>query len=128
MRGGGNFSKRFYETLAMGRIPALVDTDCLLPFESTMTWKDHIVSAGQNELGKLPLAIVDHFTRHEAMGLERLKRGCRGLWEESLSFGGFHRRLVRQILSSDEAGDPCRINKDNSTIRPGKPAMESNRV
>lgn len=31
-RGAGNFSYRFYETLMMGRIPILIDTDCVLPF------------------------------------------------------------------------------------------------
>lgn len=31
VRGGGNFSVRLYETLAMGRIPVFVNTDCLLP-------------------------------------------------------------------------------------------------
>ena len=32
MRGGGNFSVRFYETLSLGRIPVFIDTDCLLPW------------------------------------------------------------------------------------------------
>ena len=32
-RGAGNFSYRFYETLMMGRIPILVNTDCVFPFE-----------------------------------------------------------------------------------------------
>ena len=34
-RGEGNFSYRFYETLMMGRIPLLVDTDCVFPFEDS---------------------------------------------------------------------------------------------
>ena len=32
-RGAGNFSYRFYETLMMGKIPVLVDTDCVFPIE-----------------------------------------------------------------------------------------------
>jgi hypothetical protein len=31
-RGGGNFSYRFYEILMMGRIPILINTDCVFPF------------------------------------------------------------------------------------------------
>jgi hypothetical protein len=30
-RGAGNFSYRLYECLMMGRIPVLIDTDCVLP-------------------------------------------------------------------------------------------------
>lgn len=34
-RGAGNFSIRFYETLAAGRIPVLLDTDIVLPAGAT---------------------------------------------------------------------------------------------
>ncbi len=40
-RGGGNFSVRFYETLAMGRIPILVNTDCRLPLPNLINWENH---------------------------------------------------------------------------------------
>jgi hypothetical protein len=42
MRGGGNFSVRFYETLCLGRIPIFIDTDCLLPFQDEIDYKAHI--------------------------------------------------------------------------------------
>ncbi|WP_258101013.1 glycosyltransferase family 47 protein [Marinoscillum pacificum] len=42
-RGRGNFSMRFYQTLAFGRIPVLVNTDMVLPFENEIPWKDLIV-------------------------------------------------------------------------------------
>jgi hypothetical protein len=43
LRGGGNFSVRFYETLAMGRIPVLIDTDIRLPLDTIIDWKKHCV-------------------------------------------------------------------------------------
>lgn len=43
LRGLGNFSVRFYETLAMGRIPVVVDTDIRLPFHESVNWKNHCV-------------------------------------------------------------------------------------
>lgn len=99
VRGGGNFSKRFYETLAMGRIPLLVDTDCLLPFEPELDWSQYIVRVPQEQLPSLPQAVAAHFTIPGQTGLQELKRACRRLWEEDLSFGGFHRYLVRRILA-----------------------------
>ena len=33
VRGFGNFSFRLGETLMMGRIPILIDTECILPFD-----------------------------------------------------------------------------------------------
>jgi len=37
-RGAGNFSMRFYQVLASGRIPVLTDSDLCLPFEHLIDW------------------------------------------------------------------------------------------
>jgi len=99
VRGGGNFSKRFYETLALGRIPVLVDTDCLLPFESVLNWDRYSVRVSQSELASLPDIVVRHFATHGPGGLAEIKQRCRKLWEEWLSFAGFHRQLAQLILN-----------------------------
>jgi hypothetical protein len=39
-RGAGNFSYRFYETLMMGRIPILINTDCVFPFWNEIKTKN----------------------------------------------------------------------------------------
>jgi len=39
-RGAGNFSYRLYETLSCGRIPVFIDTDCVLPCEDKIDWKN----------------------------------------------------------------------------------------
>jgi hypothetical protein len=36
LRGAGNFSVRFYETIVMGRIPLLIDIDIRLPIEGVI--------------------------------------------------------------------------------------------
>jgi hypothetical protein len=100
LRGGGNFSKRFYETLAMSRIPVLVDTDCLLPFESVFSWESHIVRVPDADLEQLPQRVADDFSGSGSAGLADRQRRCRKLWEDWLSFGGFHRQLARLILDS----------------------------
>jgi hypothetical protein len=42
-RGAGNWSARFYQVLYMGRIPIVVDTDLVMPFEDRINWRDIIV-------------------------------------------------------------------------------------
>ncbi len=39
-RGAGNFSYRLYETLSCGRIPIIVDTDCLYPCSDCINWSE----------------------------------------------------------------------------------------
>lgn len=40
VRGNGNFSFRFYEALSASRVPLFVDTDCSLPLEQIINYKD----------------------------------------------------------------------------------------
>jgi hypothetical protein len=42
-RGNGNWSARFYQVLHLGRIPIVVNTDLVLPFEDRINWRDIIV-------------------------------------------------------------------------------------
>ena len=49
MRGNGNFSIRFYETLSCGRVPVLVDTDCVFPFDDVLDYSEFCIIAENNE-------------------------------------------------------------------------------
>lgn len=49
VRGAGNFSVRFYETLAMGRIPFVIDTDFRLPLDQIIDWDAHCVMASEDQ-------------------------------------------------------------------------------
>ena len=43
-RGAGNFSFRLYETLSVGRIPIIVDTDTPLPCANVVDWNKFIIT------------------------------------------------------------------------------------
>lgn len=99
VRGAGNFSYRLYETLACGRIPVFVDTDCLLPYHSSIDWRQHCVWVDQSELGQLPLRVAQfHDSLTDRQFIELQKR-CREFWQKFLSpegyFRNFHRHLQR---------------------------------
>ncbi|WP_340203175.1 exostosin family protein [Ascidiimonas sp. W6] len=84
VRGGGNFSVRFYETLAMGRIPIFINTDCLLPFEDEIDWKKHVVWIESNELELLEEKIKTFHKEHTSQSFKALQKANRKLWEEKL--------------------------------------------
>ena len=48
-RGNGNFSMRFYQTLSAGRIPILLNTDIVLPFDNEIDWNDIIILGDTEE-------------------------------------------------------------------------------
>lgn len=74
LRGSGNFSVRFYETLMMGRIPVLIDTDVRLPYHTHIDWNKHCVRASpQNYLEKL-VAFHNQYSNEELLAIQERNR------------------------------------------------------
>lgn len=90
VRGTANYSQRFYETLALGRIPIFVNTDCILPYDEQINWREYCIWVEQRDLPQLPQIVVEF---HQALDQEKfqsLQSRCRRLWETRLSYAGFH--------------------------------------
>lgn len=92
-RGVGNFSCRFYEALCCGRIPVLVDTDNVLPFEFAIDWQRYIVRISPEDHGHIADRILAFHERLSEKEFIELQKGCRRLWKEWLSAPGFHSKF-----------------------------------
>jgi hypothetical protein len=92
-RGAGNFSYRLYETLSCGRIPVFIDTDCVLPLESLIDWKQYCVWVDEWDLSRIGDRVAGfHASLTPAEFVER-QRACRRLWETHLAPQGFFAHL-----------------------------------
>lgn len=88
-RGAGNFSYRFYEALSCGRIPVLVDTDCVLPYHDEIDWKTYCVWVDEKDVAMIGERVAQF---HDALSPQEfvdLQYRCRRLWERYLSPEGF---------------------------------------
>lgn len=94
VRGAGNFSIRFYEALAMGRIPVFINTDCALPFDNEMDWKKHVVWVAYNERHKVAEKVVDFHRALSEKDFIALQHANRKLWEERLTLKGFFKNFI----------------------------------
>ena len=99
MRGAGNYSFRFYEALCCGRIPVLVDTDCVLPFENQIDWQKYIIRVSQRQLGELGNRIVDFHQRLSVDDFQALQISCRELSLNWLSPAGYFLNMLRLLFS-----------------------------
>jgi len=93
VRGAGNFSVRLYETLAMGRVPVFVNTDCLLPLPEVIDWKKHMVWVEFNELSTVADKIVAFHAKHNQESFEKLQQSNRELWKNKLTLKGFFKSI-----------------------------------
>jgi len=97
VRGAGNFSYRLYETLSCGRVPVFVDTDCVLPFDFAVDWRDHCVWIDKSEIDSIPEVVTEFHLRLGESGLAEFQRHCRRFWEDYLSPFGFFANLHRHF-------------------------------
>ena len=82
LRGAGNFSVRFYESLASGRIPVLVDTDCHLPLEDCISWDKHICRVQEGE--DLIASMLEFHKGHNQDSFNKLQDSNRTLYQDYL--------------------------------------------
>lgn len=97
VRGAGNFSFRFHETLSLGRIPVFINTDCCLPFEEYINWKDYCVWVEEEELDQLESKILEFHERLNDQAFKEKQQACYQLWKDWLSPNGFYSNLYRYL-------------------------------
>ncbi|MCX8148585.1 exostosin domain-containing protein [Thermaurantimonas aggregans] len=100
VRGGGNFSVRLYETLAMGRIPIFVNTDCLLPLADEVDWKKHVVWVDKTDLSKIGDIVLEFHNQLSPDEFIDLQLKNRKLWEDRLRLGNFFKNFIHSNIKS----------------------------
>ncbi len=93
MRGNGNFSVRLYETLAVGRIPVLLDTDCLLPLNNKIDWKKHCVIIKKKDEELIPQKLIEFHNKISEKDFETLQIINRDLWVNYLTRHTFFKHI-----------------------------------
>lgn len=88
-RGVGNFSVRFYETLAVGRIPVLLNTDCRLPLPGVIDWEKHIMVLDVRSKESFQIQILKFHNTKTNEELKDIQKSNRLLWETHLKRDNF---------------------------------------
>ncbi|WP_439488460.1 hypothetical protein [Algoriphagus sp.] len=101
LRGFGNYSVRFYQTLAMGRIPILIDTDNMLPFENTIDYNYLIVRVPFSDRYNIDNYISAFLESKSPEDLIRIQESCRDLWLRSLTLEGIFYELSEELYRYD---------------------------
>jgi len=99
IRGGGNFSQRFYETLCLGRIPIFIDTDCILPYDHLVDYSEFIVRIEPHEVPYIAEKVADFHASLSRQRFRDLQYECRRLWQEYLSSDGFYQNFHRHPIN-----------------------------
>lgn len=81
VRANGNYSGRFYMTLNAGRIPLVVDTDRVFPFESQI----HMVKVPVKYLDNISDFVCEHFEKTTEKEFMEMKRENRAVYNKLMA-------------------------------------------
>lgn len=91
-RGKGNFSMRFYQTLSMGRIPLLLDTKTILPFDKYIDYHDFCI------IGKTENEIIDKlFDWWKHRDIIKIQQKCSFIFETYFKKSNYSHHLYQEI-------------------------------
>jgi len=90
MRGGGNFSYRLYETMMSGRIPILINTDCILPYDFFINWNEFFPIIDANNINNVSKIVLNY---HNKINHKERQQWLREVWEKYISPYGFFNNL-----------------------------------
>lgn len=99
MRGAGNFSVRFYETLAMGRIPVLINTDCRLPFSEHINWNNHCLIIDKTNVKNIGSCLLRFHQSIPTKRFQHLQESNRKLWETYFTKYQFFIKLKQDLIN-----------------------------
>lgn len=94
VRGTGNYSGRFYMALNAGRIPVVVDTDVVIPFEEKL----HLVKVPAKSIEKIGDYVLEHFETTSESEFKAMKQANRDIFHQFIAPERFFPNLLRDIL------------------------------
>ena len=98
IKGDGNYSYRFYEALSLGRIPVLLDTECVLPLEDVIEYDQFIVRVPYWDLYHLDRIVADHYGKISDENFITMQKKGREAFEKYLRVDSYLSYVVNHSL------------------------------
>lgn len=101
VRGIGNNSVRFYETLCCGRIPIFVDTDSVLPFDHLINWRELCIWVDEKDIDNIGDVVAKYHNRISDQEFVELQLRLRKIWKQFFAPEGFFNHMDAFIGKTD---------------------------
>lgn len=97
VRGDPNASQRFYEVLSVGRIPVVIDTECVFPLEDRINYQDFCVLIDFRDIKKAPELLRAFHEKLSQDEFARMQLRAREVYEKYLRTDSFTKYLVELL-------------------------------
>ncbi|MDB5244613.1 MAG: hypothetical protein JWN18_483 [Parcubacteria group bacterium] len=97
IRGDGNASVRLFETLALGRIPIILDTECILPFSDLVDYKTFALIVDFRDLSDLAKTVANFHASLSSEEFERMQQRARDVYVRYFRVDALMPHLLQEI-------------------------------
>ncbi len=101
VRGDANSSCRFFETLSLGRIPLVVDTDCVFPLRDVIDYGKFALFVDYKNFDGICGIVEDFYKKISNEEFIQMQKAARAAFEKYLSAGAFLKYIL-PILAEKE--------------------------
>ena len=95
MRGAGNFSYRLYETLMMGRIPIIINSNQVFPFENKIDYSKFSLMINSPE--NIENQILNFLNSKSNEELITMQKTSRNFWQNFCSPEGWTKNFTKEL-------------------------------
>lgn len=97
-KGDGNYSGRFYEALSLGRLPLLIDTDCVLPLENEIDYDKFVLRVPYTQMEELPERISKFYNSLSDEGFRQAQVAAREAFQNYLNVTTYLGYVLRKVF------------------------------
>lgn len=94
-RGLANCSIRLYEALSLGRIPIMVNSHCVMPYDFAVRWREFGLWVEAQDVANIGRRIADYHASLSDGQFIDMQHACRRLYEQWVCPEGFFRNIAR---------------------------------
>jgi hypothetical protein len=97
VKGDANQSTRFYEVLSLGRIPLVLDTECVFPLEDIINYKEFCLFVDYADRHTIGGRVRDFHSKISIDSFQEKQKKAREIYEKYLRIDSFTPFLVEEI-------------------------------
>ena len=100
IRGSWNYSFRLYEVMSLWKIPIFIDTNCVLPFNDEIDYKNLFIWVPFEDIKNIEKYIDDYICKNEN-NIDDITKKIRDIYEKRLSMTWFYKHIIAKLSKNE---------------------------
>jgi len=97
-RWNWNYSYRLYEIMSLWKIPLFIDTNCRLPFDNEIDYKNMFIRVPFDDIENVDKYVNDYVSKNRNH-LEEIQKNIRNIYENYFKLSSYYTKIIGQLMN-----------------------------